>query len=406
MIKAGLDIGNSKISCIVADYKNSDNVKILSIDSKATLNIKKNIISNFDSLLEQIKLLISETEKQSQTKLNSINLNISLLDSFSYYYDSEIKLKNEKISNLHLKKIINQSDYFNNQTNDFEIFNNIISYNIDNNFYNFAPIGNYSDSIRINFYKILAKKKYIENYLGIITKLKLNIENIIPTPLSTALSSLTKDEKDLGTICIDLGHSTSSIAIFENNKFVYGDTIGVGSNNVTLDIARGVSTTITSAERLKTLYGSLISSPSDDHEIIEIPITSGDKNSFKQITRSDLNSIIKPRIEETLEMLWQKIKDNNFSNKKLSNVVITGGGSQLDNIEKYVETIFASSVRVANPLNDLNLEKDFMKPNYCDIIGTVLYDANLYRINFLENKRNISKKPRISSFFSWLDQYI
>ena len=406
MIKAGLDIGNSKISCIVADYKNSDNVKILSIDSKATLNIKKNIISNFDSLLEQIKSLISETEKQSQTKLNSINLNISLLDSFSYYYDSEIKLKNEMISNLHLKKIINQSDYFNNNTNDFEIFNNIISYNIDNNFYNFAPIGNYSDSIKINFYKILAKKKYIENYLAIISKLKLNIENIIPTPLSTSLSSLTKDEKDLGTICIDLGHSTSSIAIFENNKFVYGDTIGVGSNNVTLDIARGVSTTITSAERLKTLYGSLISSPSDDHEIIEIPVISGDKNSFKQITRSDLNSIIKPRIEETLEMLWQKIKDNNFSNKKLSNVVITGGGSQLDNIEKYVETIFASSVRVANPSNDLNLEKDFMKPNYCDIIGTVLYDANLYKINFLENKRNISKKRGISSFFSWLDQYI
>ena len=169
---------------------------------------------------------------------------------------------------------------------------------------------------------------------------------------------------------------------------------------MTLDIARGVSTTITNAERLKTLYGSLISSPSDDHEIIEIPVISGDKNSFKQITRSDLNSIIKPRIEETLEMLWQKIKDNNFSNKKLSNVVITGGGSQLDNIEKYVETIFASSVRVANPSNDLNLEKDFMKPNYCDIIGTVLYDANLYKINFLENKRNISKNVEFLAFLA------
>ena len=99
-------------------------------------------------------------------------------------------------------------------------------------------------------------------------------------------------------------------------------------------------------------------------------------------------------------MLWQKIKDNNFSNKKLSNVVITGGGSQLDNIEKYVETIFASSVRVANPSNDLNLEKDFMKPNYCDIIGTVLYDANLYKINFLENKRNISKNVEFLAFLA------
>ena len=83
--------------------------------------------------------------------------------------------------------------------------------------------------------------------------------------------------KKIGTICINFRHSTSSIAIFENNKFIYGDTIGIGSNNVTLDIARGVSTTISSAERLKTLYRSLISSPSDEHEIIEIPIVSGEK---------------------------------------------------------------------------------------------------------------------------------
>ena len=103
---------------------------------------------------------------------------------------------------------------------------------------------------------------------------------------------------------------------------MYGDAIGVGSNNVTLDIARGLSTTISSAERLKTLYGSLVSSPSDDHEIIEIPIISGDKNTFKQITRSSLNAIIRPRIEETLEMIWQKIKDNNLKNKKLNNVVL------------------------------------------------------------------------------------
>ena len=236
--------------------------------------------------------------------------------------------------------------------------------------------------------------------------MKLNIDNYIPSPLSSSLSSLTKDEKELGTICIDLGHSTSSISVFENNKFVYGDAIGVGSNNVTLDIARGLSTNIPSAERLKTLYGSLVSSPSDDHEIIEIPIISGDKNSFKQITRSSLNAIIRPRIEETLEMIWQKIKDNNLNNKKLNNVVLTGGGAMMDNIEKYVETIFASGVRVSSPLEQLNLDNNFKKPNFCDIIGSILYDQDLFKIDFLANQSKSSKKRGISSFFSWLDQYI
>ena len=406
MIKAGLDFGNSKISCIVADYKDSSNINILSLITIPSFNVKKNIILNYENLLDQVNKLIIETQKNSQTKLNSINLNFSLINSLSTYYDSEIKINNEKISELHLKKIINQSEYFNSPPDKFELFNSIISYNVDNNQHFSAPLGNYSDKIKINFYKILSQKKYIENFSSIIKQLKLNIENYIPTPLSSSLSSLTKDEKELGTICLDLGHSSSSIAIFENNKFVYGDSITIGSNNVTLDIARGVSTTISSAERLKTLYGSLISSPSDDHEIIEIPIISDDRNNFKQITRSQLNSIIKPRIEETLEMLWQKINDNNFSKKKLTNVVITGGGSQLDNIEKYVETIFASSTRVAKPLNFLNLKKKYSKPSYCDIIGTVMYDSNLYKLNFLQNQSNSQKKQGIAGFFSWLDQYI
>ena len=406
MIKAGLDIGNSKITCVVAEYVNAENIKILSIATVPTTSIKKNIIINFDNLYHQIKLLIDNSEKKSQTKLNSINLNFSLLDSISHYYNSEISLSNEKISDLHLKKIINQSEYFNINPNQFELYNNIVSYEVDNTQYFSLPLGNYTDKVKINFYKILSKRKYIENLTGIFNKLKINIENFIPSPLSTSLSSLTRDEKELGTICVDLGHSTSSISIYENNKFIYGDTISVGSNNITLDIARGVATTISSAERLKTLYGSLISSPSDEHEIIDIPIISGDNNTFKQITRSNLNAIIRPRVEETLEMLWQKIKDNNFSYKRLNNVVITGGGSQLDGIEKYVETIFASSTRIGSPLNIIDLPQDFNKPNFCDVIGAILYDPNIYKIDILSKQSNPIKKRGISGFFAWLDQYI
>ena len=98
MIKAGLDIGNSKISCVVADCKNNENINILSIVSIPNNNIK-NIILNFDNLHQQIKSLVFEAEKQSQTKLNSINLNLSLLNSSSYYYESAIELKNEKFQN-------------------------------------------------------------------------------------------------------------------------------------------------------------------------------------------------------------------------------------------------------------------------------------------------------------------
>ena len=131
MIKAGLNIGNSKISCVVCDYKNSNKIKILSLINIPTREIKKNIIINYQSLLKDLKNLILESEKNSQTKLHSININLPVLESISEYYDSKIGIDDEKISELHLKKAINQSNYFKKNENYFEIINNIISYEFD-----------------------------------------------------------------------------------------------------------------------------------------------------------------------------------------------------------------------------------------------------------------------------------
>ncbi|PPR49529.1 MAG: Cell division protein FtsA [Alphaproteobacteria bacterium MarineAlpha5_Bin5] len=406
MIKVGLNFGNSKISCVVVDYKNNENINVLSVESYPCSLIKKNIITDYTLLLSEIKKLIIESEKKSQTKINSINLNISTVDSISKYYESEIFISDQQITDLHLKKAINQSEYFDESENYFNLINDIIAYDLDKRVLHTDPIGNYANNIKIYFYKLQINYKYLKNISNLIKDLKLKIDSYIPTPLSSALSTLSKDERNLGTICIDLGHSTTSTSIFENNKFIYGDSFLVGSNNVTTDIARGVSTTLSSAERLKTLYGSIISSPSDEHEIIEIPFISGENNKFTQISRSTINAIIKPRIEETLEIVWQNIKQNNLHNKKIKNVVITGGGSQLEGIIDYAKVIFSSNVRIGNPLEFLNLNDSFKKPTFSDVIGATLFEKNEFSINFIKKQPKKLKKLGFSGFISWLDQYI
>jgi len=406
MIKAGLNIGNSKISCIVCDYKNFKNIRVLSLISIPSTEIKKNIILNFSNLFEETKKLILDSEKNSQTKLHSININIPAIESISEFYNSEIIITDEKISDLHLKKIINQSNYFNKNENYFEAVNNIIAYELDNKLIYSDPVGNYANKIRIFFYRLLLNKKFVNNILTLVENLKLNVDYYIPSPLSSSLSTLSEDEKKLGTICIDLGHTTTSVCIFENKNFIFGDAFLVGSNNVTNDIARGVSTTLASAERLKTLYGSVISSPSDENEIIEIPIISGENNQFNQINRSTVNAIIKPRIEETLEIVWQKIKHNNLHNKKIKNVVLTGGGAQLEGITEYAKAIFSSNVRIGKPLNYLNLDKKLSNSSMADIIGTVLFDPDNYEIKYFKKDKKNKKNLGFSGFFSWLDQYI
>ena len=406
MIKVGLNIGNSKISCAVLEIKESKKINLLSCESYPTNLVKKNIVTNFEDLSNDIKILITESEKKSQTKINSINLNLPTIDSVSRYYESEINNLEQQITELDIKKVINNSEYFNIDENYFQIFNNINGYVLDNNLLFNSPLGNYGNRLKILFYKILIPQKNLKSYKNIIESLNISVDCYVPSPLSSALAVLSHDEKKIGTICIDLGHSNTSISIFENDKFIYGDSFLIGSNNITNDIARGVSTTLESAERLKTLYSSLISSPSDEYEIIEIPIISGQNDKFNQINKLKINSIVKPRVEETLEMVWQKLKQNNLHRKQIKNVVLTGGGSQLEGISQYAELIFSSNVRIGNFKDRIISENNIQNPGFSDVVGCSLYNQNDFLDNSIEKQGKKQKKQGFVGFFNWLDQYI
>ena len=247
MIKVGLDIGNSKISCVVCDIKSNEKLKILSFVSLPTININKKIIIDFPSIKNEIKEIIETAEKESQTEIKSINLNIPISSAESFFYSSKISIGNESINELHLKKAINQSVFFNEFVNKKILMNYITNYEVDDKIIVDSPIGNYAHNLTLNFYKLVIEKNIVNTYKNLFSELKIHIANFIPTPLSSALATLNSDDMDLGGICIDLGNSSTSIAVFESSKLIFCDSIGVGSKNITNDIARGISTTKESA---------------------------------------------------------------------------------------------------------------------------------------------------------------
>jgi cell division protein FtsA len=405
MIKVGIDIGNSKISSIVCDIKTDGSKKILSFISNPTTYVNKSMVTNLVSVKDEIHKTISEAAKESQTDIKSVNLNLPAIESSSIFSESEINVSGKMISDLHLKKAVNQSDILETIEN-YEIIQKFISsYELDNKFFSNSPIGIFGDNLKLNFYKFAVKKNYTNTLSSLFKNLNIHIENYVPTPLSSSLATLNSDDKLLGAICIDLGASSTSIALFENEKLIFMDAINVGGKNITNDIARGVSTNIESAERLKTLYGSVISSPSDEYELIEIPM-SNEPSKFKQINRSTINSIIKPRAEETLELIWQKLKEYNFHRKQIKNLILTGGGAILEGIAEYAQVIFDSNVRIGMPLSIKGLDKKFINPQFSQTIGTILFNKSDYEIEFLENKQKNKKNTVLSRFSSWLDQYI
>jgi len=405
MIKVGIDIGNSKISSIVCDIKTDGSKKILSFISNPTTYVNKSMVTNLVLVKDEIGKTISEAAKESQTDIKSVNLNLPAIESSSIFSDSEINVSGKMISDLHLKKAVNQSDILETIENYDVIQKFISSYELDNKFFSNSPIGTFGDNLKLNLYKFAVKKNYTNTLSSLFKSLNIHIENYVPTPLSSSLATLNYDDKLLGAICIDLGASSTSVALFENEKLIFMDAINVGGKNITNDIARGVSTNIESAERLKTLYGSVISSPSDEYELIEIPM-SNEPLKFKQINRSTINSIIKPRAEETLELIWQKLKEYNFHRKQIKNLILTGGGATLEGIGDYARIIFDSNVRIGMPLKIKGMDSNFINPQFSQTIGTILYNKSDYEIEFLQNKEKYKKNTVLSRFSSWLDQYI
>ena len=406
MIKVGVDIGNSKISLVVCDIKNNGSIKILSFISNTTNGIRKGLITNIDLLKEEINKSIGEAQKESETEIKSVILNIPAIESLSDYSETNFDINGEMVNDLHLKKAVNDSNLLE-IVQDYEtILNSIIGYELDDQFLTESPLGTYGNAFKVKFYKYMIKNNYTKTYKSLFNQLNINIEDYVPTPLSSSLSTLNKDDKLLGAICIDLGASSSSICMYENSKVVFMDAINIGGQNITNDIARGIPTTIESAERLKTLYGSVLSSPSDENELIEVPYLSDDFSKSKQINLSTVNLIIKPRVEETLELIWQKLKDYNLHKKQIKNLVLTGGGSLLEGISEYAQQIFNSNVRIGKPFPLVGLEEKFLKPQFSQTLGTILFNKNDYEISFLKNKEKTKKNNVLSRFSTWLDQYI
>ena len=178
----------------------------------------------------------------------------------------------------------------------------------------------------------------------------LQLEGVVAAPFASALAALEEDEMDLGCVCIDMGGGSTSSAVFYGGALVHVDSIPVGGEHVTKDIARGLSTTMAGAERIKTLHGSAIASANEDREMIEAPPRGDDPGAGPVVApRSLLKGVIAPRVEETLELVRDRLKQSGAPFDSSAGVVLTGGASQLTGVREVAVRVFDRPVRLARP---------------------------------------------------------
>ena len=200
----------------------------------------------------------------------------------------------------------------------------------------------------------------------------LSLEGVVAAPFASALAALEDDEMDLGCICIDMGGGSTSTAVFTGGSLVHVDSLAVGGAHVTADVARGLSTTLAGAERIKTLHGSAIASANEDRETIEAPPRGDDAGAGPVIVpRSLLKGVIAPRVEETLELLRERLKASGAPIEPGAGIVLTGGASQLTGVRELCERVFDRPVRPGKPRRAPHLAEAASGPAFCAAAGVL-----------------------------------
>ncbi len=192
------------------------------------------------------------------------------------------------------------------------------------------PRGMLASTFGVDMHVVTADAAPASNLLLAVETCHLMVEAMVAGPYAASLAALADDEADLGAAVIEMGAGTTTVAVFADGRFIHADGFAVGGRHVTLDIARGLGTSVHDSERIKTLYGSVLAGGADERNMITVPIVSGeDRDAPRFVSRAELTGIIKPRAEEILEMVRDRLALSPFAGEPRGRVVLTGGASQL-----------------------------------------------------------------------------
>jgi cell division protein FtsA len=213
-----------------------------------------------------------------------------------------------------------------------------------------------------------------KNLMLVVERCHLNVEAMAASPYVAGLSVLTDDEADLGAAVVEMGAGSTTIATYSSGRFVHASGFAVGGHHITMDLARGLSACIADAERIKTLYGTVLTGGSDARELMSVPSAGDSERDLPQIvSRATIANIVRQRAEEIFEMVRDRLADSPFAAEPRARVVLSGGASQLSGTLELATQILGRPVRIGRPLGFGRLPAEAKSASFAVPSGLLVY---------------------------------
>lgn len=371
---AALDVGTTKVCCFIAKVQDDGTPRMVGIGHQVARGMRNGAVVDMEELETSIRAAVEAAEEMANDQVRAVAINISGGHPGSANVKVEVAMNGHAVNEADIRRMLDHGRAHH-ESPDRELIHAIpVDYTIDGNEGIKDPRGMFGDRLGVAIHVISAGIGPVRNLSTVVNRCHLDIEARVVSPYASGLACLVEDEKELGVTCIDLGGGTTSIAVFLSGQLVHTDVIAVGGAHVTSDIARGLSTPVVHAERLKTLYGSVIPSASDDREILKVPLVGEDEDgASNQVPRSMLIQIIQPRLEETFELVRSHLEQGGFDKLAGRRVVLTGGASQMQGARDLAGMVLDKQVRLGKPMGLHGLPEATGGPAFSTCAGLIRY---------------------------------
>jgi cell division protein FtsA len=401
---AALDVGSTKISCFIAHAHGDGAIRVVGIGHHASHGVRGGAVVDMEAAQQSILAAVSAAEELAGERIREVVVNVAGGGLASQTFAMEVPIGGHEIAEAELRRILAQANGYT-LPDDYEMLHRIpVGFSVDTTRGIRDPRGLFAERLGIDMHVVSARTGIMRNLATCVERCHIDIEAAVAAPYASGLACLVEDEIDLGVTVVDMGGGTTTMAVFYGGEVVHTDSIAVGGNHVTNDVARGLSTPVNHAERMKTLYGSAIPSPADEREVIDVPLV-GEENNQTQanhVPRSILNGIIRPRVEETFELVRSRLTDAGMDRVAGRRLVLTGGASQLQGARELASLVLEKQVRLGRPLRIGGLADATTGPAFATCAGLLRFAVTKHAA--AEDAEGVPGVPpgRLGRFGQWL----
>ena len=396
-----IDIGTTKITTIVGQYFDSeDKLNVVAVSSIPALGFRKGQIINLEQATQTLTQSIESAERMAGLNLNNASVSISApyIESLNSHGVVAISNPNNVITPADIDRVIEAAKAISLPAGK-EIIHVIPRiYTVDGQEGVIDPIGMNGIRLELEAHIILASSSSLKNLKKCLDDIGININSLVYSGLATAKACLSNTEKELGVALVDIGGTITTVTIYNESSPCYAAVIPVGANNITNDLAIGLRFSLEDAEKIKIKLGKITENNKfeDEIELSQLGVTSDD-HQRKISVQTAINGIIKPRLEEIINLVYQQLQTSGFSQKIPAGLVITGGGAQTVQLKEICGKIIPLPLRLGQPPKIGGIIDDILNPAYTSSIGLLLYHLN-------DNSHPISRHPSKISLPHFFDR--